>query len=71
MLLRLISGNRNVDPRVLRAGGMLALVASMAWSHFAPASLAEDARDAMQGFLLGMSIALMLWSLVIQKRARR
>ena len=71
MLLRLIPDKWIADPRPLRTVGLLVLAAAIAWSRFAPGALTEDARDATQGFLVGISIALMLWSLVIQKRARR
>ena len=71
MLLKLLPDRWVIDPRPLRSIGLLVLAASLVWSHFAPATLTEDARDATQGFLAGVSIALLLWSLVIQKRARR
>ncbi len=71
MLLKLLPDKWVVDPRPLRFVGMFMLAASITWSRFAPASLTEDARDASQGFMVGISLSLLIWSLVIQKRARR
>jgi hypothetical protein len=71
VLLKLLPDRWTTDPRPLRSVGLLALVAGNAWPRFAPASLSVDVRDASQGFMMGVSIAILLWSLVIQKGARR
>lgn len=71
MLLKLLPENWVVDPRPLRSVGMFILAASIAWPCFAPVSLTGDVRDASQGFMVGISLSILIWSLVIQKRARR
>jgi hypothetical protein len=70
MLLEFLPDRWTTDPRPLRSVGLLTLVVGNAWPRFAPASLTTDVRDATQGFMIGISIALLLWSLVVQKHAR-
>ncbi len=69
MLLRLLPPARTVS--IIRSIGMLALAASIIWSRFAPSVMSADLRDATQGFMVGIALALLIWSLVLQRRARR
>jgi hypothetical protein len=69
MLLRLLPPARTVS--IIRSIGMLALAASIIWSRFAPSAMSSDLRDATQGFMVGIALALLIGSLVLQRRARR
>lgn len=69
MLLRLLPPTRAAS--FVRSIGMLALAASLIWSRFAPSSMSSDLRDAAQGFMVGIALALLIGSLVLQRRARR
>jgi len=71
MLLKLLPEKWDADPRLLRTVGSLILAAGIAWPHFAPPSLTEDMRDGLHGFLIGLSLALLLCSLFLQRRATR
>jgi hypothetical protein len=69
MLLRLLPPARRAP--TIRSIGMLALAASIIWSRFAPSTMSSDLRDATQGFMVGIALALLIGSLVLQRRTRR
>ena len=69
MLLRLLPPTRAAS--VIRSIGMLALAGSIIWSRFAPSTMSSDLRDATQGFMVGIALALLIGSLILQRRARR
>ena len=69
MLLRLLPPTR-IAP-IIRSIGMLALAGSIVWSRFAPSTMSPDLRDATQGFMVGVALALLIGSLILQRRARR
>jgi hypothetical protein len=69
MLLRLVPPARLAS--IIRPIGLLALASSILWSRFAPSAMSSDLRDATQGFMLGIALALLIWSLALERRARR
>jgi hypothetical protein len=69
MILR----SRAKDPKQLMMMGMAILVPALVWPRFVPLTgqLGSDAIDGIRGVLIGMSIALNLWSARLVGRQRR
>jgi hypothetical protein len=61
------------DPKQLMMLGMAFLVPALLWPRFVPltGNLGTDAIDGIRGVLIGMSIALNLWSARLVGRQRR
>jgi len=61
------------DPKQLMMLGMAFLVPALLWPRFVPltGNLGSDAIDGIRGVLIGMSIALNLWSARLVGRQRR
>ena len=68
----MISRIGSKDPKALMMMGMAFMVLGQMW-RFVPvtAGLSEDALDAIRGVFLGVSIALLLWSVALNGRLRR
>jgi len=61
------------DPRLLLRLGMAFLLIALVWPRFLPVTgnLGPDAIDGVRGLLIGLSISLNLWALVLSSRQRR
>jgi hypothetical protein len=61
------------DPKQLMMMGMALLVPALVWPRFVPVTghVGSDAIDGIRGVLIGMSIALNLWSARLVGRRRR
>jgi hypothetical protein len=60
------------DPKALMMMGMAFMVLGQLW-RFVPVTggLSEDAIDGLRGLFLGLSIGLLLWSVLLNGRLRR
>ena len=61
------------DPRLLLRLGMVFLLIALVWPRFlsVTGNLGPDAIDGVRGLLIGLSISLNLWALVLSSRQRR
>ena len=61
------------DPRLLLRLGMAFLLIALVWPRFLPVTgnLGPDAIDGVRGLLIGLSLSLNLWSVVLSSRQRR
>ena len=61
------------DPRLLLRLGMAFLLIALVWPRFLPVTgnLGPDAIDGVRGLLIGLSISLNLWAVVLSSRQRR
>ena len=68
----MISRIGSKDPKALMMMGMGFMVLGQLW-RFVPVTggLSEDAIDAIRGVFLGLSIGLLLWSVLLNGRLRR
>jgi hypothetical protein len=72
MIAKLVFKKQIEDPKPVMRAGMLLLAIALVWPRFVPVTgnLGADAVDGIKGLLIGMSIALNLWSLRLGARLR-
>jgi len=73
MIMKMVFKEGLEDPKPMLRVGMLFLGIALAWPRLVPVTgtLSSDAIDGIKGFLLGIGIALSLWSAWLVGRQRR